>query len=62
VFVQSLPPRQIAELVFTKQFHVGVVELPFSKPANRHRSAGARAINGGDAGDASLGDQKIWSR
>lgn len=30
VFVQSLPSRQIAELVSTRQFDVGVVELPLS--------------------------------
>jgi DNA-binding transcriptional LysR family regulator len=33
VFVQSLPSRQIAEGVSTKQFDVGVVELPLSRPA-----------------------------
>lgn len=33
VFVQSLPSRQIAELVSTRQFDVGVVELPLSRPA-----------------------------
>lgn len=33
VFVQSLPSRQIAELVSTRQFDVGVVELPLSVPA-----------------------------
>ena len=33
VFVQSLPSRQIAELVSTKQFDVGIVELPLSRPA-----------------------------
>lgn len=33
VFVQSLPSRQIAELVSTRQFDVGVVELPLSAPA-----------------------------
>lgn len=32
VFVQSLPSRQIAELVSTRQFDVGVVELPLSRP------------------------------
>lgn len=32
-FVQSLPSRQIAELVSTRQFDVGVVELPLSRPA-----------------------------
>lgn len=33
VFVQSLPSRQIAQLVSTRQFDVGVVELPLSHPA-----------------------------
>ena len=33
VFVQSLPSRQIAEGVSTRQFDVGVVELPLSRPA-----------------------------
>jgi DNA-binding transcriptional LysR family regulator len=33
VFVQSLPSRQIAELISTRQFDVGVVELPVSRPA-----------------------------
>ena len=33
VFVQSLPSRQIAELVATRQFDVGVVELPLARPA-----------------------------
>jgi DNA-binding transcriptional LysR family regulator len=33
VFVQSLPSRQIAALVSTRQFDVGVVELPLSHPA-----------------------------
>jgi len=33
VFVQSLPSRQIAGLVSTRQFDVGVVELPLSQPA-----------------------------
>lgn len=32
-FVQSLPSRQIAELVSTRQFDVGVVELPLARPA-----------------------------
>jgi DNA-binding transcriptional LysR family regulator len=32
-FVQSLPSRQIAELVSTRQFDIGVVELPLSRPA-----------------------------
>lgn len=33
VFVQSLPSRQIADLVSTRQFDVGVVELPLPVPA-----------------------------
>ncbi len=33
IFVQSLPSRQIAELVSTRQFDVGVVELPLSHAA-----------------------------
>lgn len=33
VFLQSLPSRQIAELVSTRQFDVGVIELPMSLPA-----------------------------
>ena len=33
VFVQSLPSRQIAELVSVRQFEVGVVELPLTHPA-----------------------------
>lgn len=33
VFVQSLPSRQIAELVSTRQFDVGVVELPLAHAA-----------------------------
>lgn len=32
VFVQSLPSRQIAELVSTRQFDLGIVELPLSRP------------------------------
>jgi len=32
-FIQSLPSRQIAELVSTRQFDVGVVELPLARPA-----------------------------
>src|SRR5262249_12841516 len=35
VFVQSLPSRQIGTLVSTRQFDVGVVELPLSMPAIR---------------------------
>jgi len=31
VFVQSLPSRQIAELVATRQFDIGIVELPLSR-------------------------------
>ena len=33
VFVQSLPSVQIAELVSTSQFDVGIVEMPVSRPA-----------------------------
>lgn len=33
VFVQSLPSRQIAEMVATRQFDVAVVELPLSQPS-----------------------------
>lgn len=33
VFVQSLPSRQIAELVSTRQFDLGIIELPLSRPA-----------------------------
>jgi len=33
VFVQSLPSVQIAELVSTGQFDVGIVEMPVSRPA-----------------------------
>jgi DNA-binding transcriptional LysR family regulator len=33
VFVQSLPSRQIAELVSTRQFDLGLIELPVSRPA-----------------------------
>lgn len=33
VFVQSLPSVQIAELVSTRQFDVGIVEMPVSRPA-----------------------------
>ncbi|MCW8207235.1 LysR family transcriptional regulator [Verminephrobacter aporrectodeae subsp. tuberculatae] len=32
VFVQSLPSRQIADMVATRQFDVAVVELPLSRP------------------------------
>jgi DNA-binding transcriptional LysR family regulator len=32
VFLQSLPSRQIAEMVSTRQFDLGVVELPVSRP------------------------------
>lgn len=35
VFVQSLPSRQIATMVSTRQFDVGVVELPMPVPAIR---------------------------
>lgn len=33
IFVQSVPSRQVAELVSSRQFDVGVVELPLSHPA-----------------------------
>ena len=33
VFIQSLPSRQIAELVSTRHFDVGVVEMPLTRPA-----------------------------
>jgi len=33
VFVQSLPSLQIGEMVSTRQFDVGIVELPLSRPA-----------------------------
>lgn len=33
VYVESLPSRQIAELVSSRQFDLGVVELPLSRPA-----------------------------
>lgn len=33
VFVQSLPSRQIADMVATRQFDVAVVELPLSRPS-----------------------------
>jgi DNA-binding transcriptional LysR family regulator len=33
VLVQTLPSRQIAEMVATKQFDIGVVELPLSQPS-----------------------------
>ena len=33
VFLQSLPSRQIAELVSTRQFDLGIVELPMSHPS-----------------------------
>lgn len=33
VFVQTLPSRQIAEMVATKQFDIGIVELPLSQPS-----------------------------
>lgn len=32
VFAQSLPSRQIADLVSTRQFDLGIVELPLAKP------------------------------
>ncbi|MFS8980873.1 LysR family transcriptional regulator [Cupriavidus necator] len=33
VYVQSLPSRQIADLVATRQFDIGLIELPLSRPA-----------------------------
>lgn len=33
IFIQSLPSVQIAELVSTRQFDVGIVEMPVSRPA-----------------------------
>jgi DNA-binding transcriptional LysR family regulator len=33
IFVQSLPSVQIAELVSTRQFDLGIVEMPVSRPA-----------------------------
>lgn len=33
VFVQSLPSRQIADMVATRQFDVAVIELPLSRPS-----------------------------
>ncbi len=33
MFLQSLPSRQIADLVATRQFDVGVIELPMARPA-----------------------------
>lgn len=33
VFVQSLPSRQVADLVATRQFDVGLIELPLARPA-----------------------------
>jgi DNA-binding transcriptional LysR family regulator len=33
VFVQSLPSRQIADMVATRQFDVALVELPLSRPS-----------------------------
>ena len=33
VFLQSLPSRQIADLIATRQFDVGIVELPLARPA-----------------------------
>lgn len=35
IFVQSLPSRQIAELVSTQQFDLGIVELPLARPGIR---------------------------
>lgn len=33
VYVQSLPSRQVADQVATRQFDIGLVELPLSRPA-----------------------------
>lgn len=33
IFVQSLPSRQLADMVATKQFDLAVVELPLSRPS-----------------------------
>lgn len=33
IFVQSLPSRQVADLVATRQFDVGLIELPMARPA-----------------------------
>lgn len=33
VFVQSMPSRQVAEVVSTRQFDIGVVEMPLSRPS-----------------------------
>lgn len=33
VFVQSLPSRQVADLVATRQFDVGLIELPMARPS-----------------------------
>ncbi len=44
-FAQSLPSRQIAELVSTRQFDAGVIELPLS-----HAGIEVRALPLGAAG------------
>ncbi|ABE46308.1 LysR family transcriptional regulator [Polaromonas sp. JS666] len=33
VFVQSLPSRQVADLVATRQFDIGLIELPMARPS-----------------------------
>lgn len=33
IFVQSLPSRQVADLVGTQQFDLGLIELPIARPA-----------------------------
>lgn len=33
VYIESLPSRQVADLVATRQFDVGLIELPLSRPA-----------------------------
>lgn len=33
LFVQSLPSRQVADLVATRQFDIGLIELPMARPA-----------------------------
>ena len=33
VFIQSLPSRQIADLVATRQFDIGLIEMPMARPS-----------------------------
>ena len=33
VFIQSLPSRQIADLVSTRQFDIGLIEMPMARPS-----------------------------